>query len=167
MRSPVYQKLFLLLAILAAVAHASAQQKAPNLSLKDIHGQTFRLSDLHGRVVLVNFWATWCVPCRTEIPDLIKKQREYRKRGLRIVGITYPPQRLAEVRRFVRKLKMNYPIVLGATETKHAFTSSDTLPLTVIIDSHGNIRGIIEGVMYDDEFDQRVKRLLPRPNSSR
>jgi thiol-disulfide isomerase/thioredoxin len=161
LRSPVHQKLFLLLAILAAVTHASsAQQKAPNLSLKDIHGKSFGLSELRGRVVLVNFWATWCVPCRAEIPDLIKKQREYRKRGLRVVGITYPPQRLSEVRRFARELKMNYPIVIGSKEIKQVFTSSDTLPLTIIIDRQGNIRGIIEGVMYDDEFEQRVKRLL-------
>jgi peroxiredoxin len=100
------------------------------------------------------------VPCRAEIPDLIKKQREYRKRGLRVVGITYPPQRLSEVRRFARELKMNYPIVIGSKEIKQVFTSSDTLPLTIIIDRQGNIRGIIEGVMYDDEFEQRVKRLL-------
>ncbi len=160
MRSPAHQKLFLLLAILASVTHASAQQQAPNLLLKDIRGKAFRLSDLRGRVVLVNFWATWCVPCRAEIPDLIRKQREYRKRGLRIVGITYPPQRLPEVRRFARELKMNYAIVIGSKESKQAFTSSETLPVTIIIDRHGNIRGIIEGVMYEDEFEQRVKPLL-------
>ena len=152
--------MFLLPAILAVVVHAAAQQKAPNLALKDIHGKTFKLSDLRGRVVLLNFWATWCVPCRTEIPDLVKKQREYRKSGLRIIGITYPPQQLSHVRRFVRAVRVNYPIALGSQATKQAFTSSDTLPLSVIIDRRGNIRGIIEGVMYEDEFEQRVKPLL-------
>ena len=146
--------------ILAAVAHASAQQQAPNLALRDIHGKTFKLSDLRGRVVLLNFWATWCVPCRTEIPDLIKKQREYRRPGLRIIGITYPPQQLSRVRRFVRAMRVNYPIALGSQVTKQAFTTSDTLPLTVIIDRRGNISGIIEGVMYEDEFERQVKPLL-------
>ena len=148
------------LVILAVVAHAVAQQKAPDLALKDIDGKTFKLSDLRGRVVLVNFWATWCVPCRTEIPDLIKKQREYRRRGLRVIGITYPPQQLAEVRRFVRAVKVNYPIALGSQATKQVFTTSETLPLTVIIDRRGNISGIIEGVMYEDEFERQVKPLL-------
>jgi len=150
------------LVILGVVAHSSAQQKAPNLALKDIHGKTFKLSDLRGHVVLVNFWATWCVPCRTEIPDLIKKQREYRRRGLRIIGITYPPQQLSQVRRFVRAVKVNYPIAMGSQATKRAFTTSETLPLTVIIDRRGNISGIIEGVMYEDEFERQVKPLLTR-----
>ncbi|HEY3580150.1 MAG TPA: TlpA disulfide reductase family protein [Pyrinomonadaceae bacterium] len=146
--------------LLAIVAPAAAQQKAPNLTLKDIHGKTLKLSDLRGGVVLLNFWATWCVPCRTEIPDLIKKQREYRHRGLRIIGITYPPQQLSRVRRFVRAVRVNYPIALGSQATKQVFTPSETLPLTVIIDRRGNISGIIEGVLYEDEFDRQVKPLL-------
>lgn len=156
------RKLFALVlpVVLAAVVYASAQENAPELSLKDINGKTVRLSDFSGKVVLLNFWATWCVPCRTEIPDLVKKQREYQSQGLRIVGITYPPQDSSEVRRFVRELKINYPVAIGAKETKHAFTTSETLPLTVIINREGKIQGIIEGIMYADEFDEKVKPLL-------
>ncbi|HYK22317.1 MAG TPA: TlpA disulfide reductase family protein, partial [Pyrinomonadaceae bacterium] len=76
----------------AAAIETTAQQKAPDLSFRDINGKTIRLSDFKGRVVLLNFWATWCVPCRAEIPDLVKLQRRYRARGLRIVGVTYPPE---------------------------------------------------------------------------
>lgn len=154
------RKFCLLLLIVFGVTDAWAQQKAPNLSLKDINGKTFRLADLRGKVVLVNFWATWCAPCRTEIPDLVKKQREYRRAGLRIIGITYPPEKLTEVRRFVRDLKINYPVAVGTKDTKQSFTSSETLPLTVIIDREGTIRGIIEGIMYTDEFEKQVKPLL-------
>src|SRR6185369_12894885 len=99
------EKLCVVLLIVFGVSEAFAQQKAPDLSLKDINGKTIKLADLRGKVVLLNFWATWCVPCRTEIPDLVKKQREYRSRGLRIIGITYPPQQLSRVRRFVRAVK--------------------------------------------------------------
>jgi peroxiredoxin len=154
------RKLCLLSLIVFGVTNASAQQKAPDLSLKDLNGKTFRLADLRGKVVLLNFWATWCVPCRTEIPDLVKKQRAYRRDGLRIIGITYPPEKLTEVRRTVRALKINYPVALGTQDTKQAFTASETLPLTVIIDREGTIRGVIEGIMYPDEFENQVKPLL-------
>ena len=149
-----------LLMVFAAAIGASAQQRAPNLSFKDINGRTIRLSDFRGKVLLLNFWATWCVPCRAEIPDLVKNQRRYRARGLRILGVTYPPERISEVRRFTRKFKLNYPVVIGSKETKQSFTSSETLPLTVVIDRQGNIRAIIEGVMYADEFEEKVKPLL-------
>lgn len=149
--------------VLVVVVEASAQQRAPDLSFKDINGKTIRLSDFKGKVVLLNFWATWCVPCRTEIPDLVKKQREYRRQGLRIVGITYPPERMTEVRRFARKLKINYPLSIGSKETKQTFTSSETLPLSVIIDQEGVVRGMIEGIMYSDEFEEKVKPLLSNP----
>ena len=146
--------------VLTGVVHASAQQKAPDLSLKDIYGRQVSLSAYKGKVLLLNFWATWCVPCRTEIPHLIRKQREYRDAGLRILGITYPPEKVSEVRRFMRKIKMNYPVVIGSKETKRAFTTSETLPLTIIIDREGNVRGVIEGIMYEDEFDEKVKPLI-------
>jgi peroxiredoxin len=152
--------LFVLLLLFAATIEATAQQKAPDLSFKDINGKTIRLSDFRGTVLLVNFWATWCVPCRAEIPDFVKNQRRYRARGLRILGITYPPEQRSEVRGFMRELKINYPVVIGSKETKQAFTSSENLPLTVIIDRQGNIREIIEGIMYADEFNDNVKPLL-------
>jgi thiol-disulfide isomerase/thioredoxin len=145
--------------ILFSAIDASAQQKAPHLSLRDINGKNITLADLRGKVVLLNFWATWCVPCRTEIPDLVKKQSEYRN-DLQIVGITYPPEEINGVRRIVRELKINYQVAMGTRETKRKFTSSETLPLTVIIDREGMIRGIIEGIMYSDEFDEKVKPFL-------
>jgi peroxiredoxin len=160
LRKLIARRLLVLVVVLAGVVHASAQQKAPDVSLKDVNGKTVTLSDFRGKVVLLNFWATWCTPCRTEIPDLVKKQRKYQSRGLQIVGITYPAEDVSEVRRFMRELKINYPVLLGSKETKHAFTTSETLPLTVIIDGEGKIRGMIEGIMYPDEFDEKVRSLL-------
>ena len=154
--------LFVLLIIFAAALETTAQQKAPDLSFRDINGKTIQLSDFKGRVVLLNFWATWCVPCRAEIPDLVKLQRRYRARGLRIVGVTYPPEQKSEVRSFMRELKINYPLVIGSKRTRESFTSSETLPLTVIIDRQRQVRGVIEGVMYSDEFEKKVRPLLNR-----
>ena len=129
------------------------------LVFKDIHGRNIRLSDYRGKVVLINFWATWCPPCRAEIPDLVRLQHEYGS-GLQVIGITYPPQKLAEVRRFVRRAKVNYPIGLGTKETKLLFSSSETLPLTIVIGTDGSVRDIIEGILLPEEFEQKIKPLL-------
>jgi hypothetical protein len=79
---------------------------------------------------------------------------------LQVVGIAYPPQTLAEVRRFVRRKKVNYPIALGNKETRLLFTQSETLPVTVVIDREGNVRKVIEGIVFPEEFDAEVKPLL-------
>lgn len=145
---------------------AQSPAPAPSLALKDISGHRFSLSDYKGKVLLVNFWATWCAPCRKEIPDLIRLQRIHQKQGLQIIGITYPPQTAREVSRFKKRFKINYPIALGTKATKKLFTSSETLPLTVIIDRDGRVHDVIEGIMYSDEFDQKVKPLLSLPSST-
>lgn len=156
MKTLVLTTLFLSFPALA-LAQSS---RAPQLKLKDLKGREFRLSDYRGKVVLLNFWATWCPPCRAEIPELIEKQKMYGPQGLQILGITYPPQKTSEVRSFVHKLRLNYPIALGTKATKSLFTSSDALPVTVVIDRDGLIRDVIEGLMYEDEFDQKIKPLL-------
>jgi peroxiredoxin len=144
----------------SAVAHAQEARKAPALALKDIRGRTVRLSDYKGRVVLLNFWATWCPPCRAEMPDLVKMQRRHAKQGLQVVGVTYPPEKISRVRRFARRLGVNYPIALGTKRTKGLFAQTDTLPLTIVIDREGQIRDTIEGILLPDEFEQKVRPLL-------
>jgi thiol-disulfide isomerase/thioredoxin len=151
--------LALLLVLVPSVVMAQAK-RAPSLTLRDIDGRSFSLADYKDKVVLLNFWATWCVPCRAEMPDLIKLQRQYRKVGLRVIGITYPPEKLSEVRRFGRTLRINYRVAIGTKATKALFSESETLPLTIVIDRDGNVHEVIEGIMYADEFDEKVRPLL-------
>lgn len=148
-----------LLLVVPVIARGQDSQPA-QFTLKDIQGRYIRLSDYRGKVVLVNFWATWCPPCRKEIPDLVKLQRDYGSRGLQVIGVTYPPQTLAEVRRFVSEAKMNYPVALGTKETKSLFTESEALPITIVIGTDGRIRDIIEGILLPEEFEQKIKPLL-------
>ena len=154
-------KIFALGLLLVAPVCAAAQSaQKVELELKDIKGRVLKLADYKGKVLLINFWATWCTPCRAEIPELIKLQSEYKHKGLQIIGITYPPEALAEVKRFVKNAKMNYPVALGTRETKAIFTNSENLPITVVVDRNGNIKHIIEGILYSDEFGEKVKPLL-------
>jgi thiol-disulfide isomerase/thioredoxin len=148
-----------LLAALSAVASGQGRS-APALVLKDVRGRTVRISDYKGKVVLLNFWATWCPPCRAEMPDLIKIQREYQSKGLQVIGITYPPETIREVRQFMRKLGVNYPIALGRKETKVLFDQTDTLPVTIVIDRKGKVHERIEGILLPEEFEEKIKPLL-------
>lgn len=145
---------------LNALAQEEQKKSAPPLTLKSVEGRAVRLAELRGKVVMLNFWATWCPPCRAEIPDLIKYQREYAGQGLQVVGVTYPPQTRAEVREFARNMRVNYPVALGTRETKALFSQDETLPLTIIIDREGIIRGTIVGILLPKEFDELIKPLL-------
>lgn len=139
---------------------ASEPKQSPQFVLKDLAGRTVRLSDYHGKVVMINFWATWCPPCRAEMPELVRLQREHAKQGLQIIGITYPPQQKDRVQRFARSIKVNYPIILGTREIKARFSSEDTLPLTVVINRDGKVSDIISGILLREEFDEKIKPLL-------
>jgi thiol-disulfide isomerase/thioredoxin len=149
----------MLLALCVSIS-GQTEPKPTALTLRTLQGRKFNLRQYRGKVVLLNFWATWCPPCRAEMPDLIKMQREYGSKGLQVIGITYPPQEAAEVRQFIRKLKVNYPIALGTTETKTLFSQAEVLPLTVVIDRRGNVRDLIEGILLPKEFEQMIKPLL-------
>lgn len=142
------------------LAQSVQDKKIPDISLKDLKGKTVEIRDFKGKVVLLNFWATWCAPCLAEIPELVKWQKEYGNQGVQIVGITYPPTSRAKTRSFARKNKINYPILFGSKETKAIFDAGETMPLTVIIDREGNIKELIEGIVFPEEFDEKIKPLI-------
>lgn len=147
-------------AAFAQTEKAPQNKKTLDFSLTDINGKTVSLKDFRGKIVLLNFWATWCPPCRAEIPELVKWQREYQSQNLQIVGVTHPPTNRAGVRRFVQKNKINYPILFGTKKIKALFNSSDALPLTIVIDGEGNVKDSIEGIVFPEEFDEKIKPLL-------
>lgn len=150
---------FALPALVFAQSVASGK-KVPDISLKDLAGKTVKIEDFKGKIVLLNFWATWCAPCLAEIPELVKWQQEYENQGLQIVGITYPPTRRVKVSRLARRNKINYPILFGSKKTKELFDAGETMPFSVVIDKDGNVKDVIEGIIFADEFDEKVKPLL-------
>ena len=153
---------FMLVALSARALSQSADQgaNAPNFELKDLRGHSVRLSDYKGKVVLINFWATWCPPCRAEMPELVKLQKENESRGLQIIGVTYPSYRRDAVRRLARQLKLDYPVLFGTRALASRYGVGEVLPATIVIDREGKLRGRILGILEPEEFEQSVKPLL-------
>ena len=149
-----------LLLSMSIFGQAPATERAPDLALKDRKGKTVRLSDFRGKVVVINFWATWCPPCRAEIPQLIKWQARYADRGLQFIGVAVPPTNRPRVVTYARKTKVNYPILYGTKKTRALFTDSEVMPSTILIDKDGSIKARIEGIVYQDEFDKTILPLL-------
>jgi peroxiredoxin len=134
----------------------SAYPQAPDFTVTDINGKTVSLSDYRGKVLFLNFWATWCPPCRAEIPDFVDVYTQEKAKGLEIVGISLDTKGKDVVAGFVQKYKVNYPIVL---ETRKAteqllsdFEPGEYIPTTIVIDKMGRIRGKKVGQMEKAEL---------------
>jgi thiol-disulfide isomerase/thioredoxin len=173
MARPIIFVLWLMAHPASAVNHAANQDAAarpvfaPAFSLKDLSGRRVRPDDYKGKVLLINFWATWCAPCLAEMPELVRLQKHFSSRGLQIVGVTCPPQDPAKVRRISRELKINYPILLGGGKAAGEYNVGEVLPTTIVVDREGRIRARILGILEPEEFDEKVKPLLETTNAER
>ena len=114
--------------------------QAPEFALEDLNGNTITLSSLKGKVVFLNLWATWCPPCVREIPAFIEVYKEYKDKGLEIIGISVDDGGSAKVLKFVEQYKINYPIVMYTTQFIRDFMPGNAIPVTFIIDPQGKIR---------------------------
>src|SRR5437899_1610811 len=131
---------------------------APDVQFTRLDGSLMRLRDLKGRVVLLNFWATWCIPCRSEIPSLSAMQKDLEARGLSIVGVSYDDT-ADLVQQFQKDIPQSYQVVLGGREVG-ADLPAAPLPTTYIIDREGRIREKIIGERSRAQFESKIKPLL-------
>jgi cytochrome c biogenesis protein CcmG/thiol:disulfide interchange protein DsbE len=136
------------------------KEQAPNFSLKNAAGQVVELAKLHGKVVVVNFWATWCGPCRAEIPGMLEVYREYKGKGLEIVGISVDRDGWQVINPLVKKLNITYPVVLGNGDVTDAWGGVDAIPTTVIVDRNGRVLLRHVGSMPKEDFEKAVKSSL-------
>jgi thiol-disulfide isomerase/thioredoxin len=151
----------LIAAALTAASLLAAPMAKLNFSFKDITGKKVSLSDFKGKVILLDFWATWCVPCKQEIPGFIELQKKYGGRGLQIVGISVDdPLNLAN--EYATQMKMNYPILLaeGKEDILKAYDPIPSIPVSIIIDRGGRIVSRHLGIASMDVFEQEIVPLL-------
>ena len=113
---------------------------APDFTLTRMNGETFQLSEHRGKVVVLNVWATWCPPCRVEIPGFVDLQRQFREEGVLFVGLSVDKEGLDAVREFAQDRTLNYPQVASAAVAHRKYGKTSTVPRTYVIDKHGQIR---------------------------
>jgi cytochrome c biogenesis protein CcmG/thiol:disulfide interchange protein DsbE len=131
---------------------------APAFTLTDLTGKSVSLADFKGKVVVLDFWATWCPPCRKEIPDFISIQGEYGARGVQVVGVAL--DEMPKVQAFVRDNGMNYPVLMGNDDVVARYGGIEGIPTTFIIDRKGKIVDRFEGFRPRSVFVNAITPLL-------
>ena len=145
----------------ATESHPTSGALASEWKLQDADGKTVSSADFKGKVVVLDFWATWCAPCRAEIPGFVEMQKEYGKDGLAIVGASVDgADQIAAVKKFTQKFGINYPVVLADQETVRAFGGVDAIPTTFVIDREGKIVSRHIGFTETTELEKEIKALL-------
>jgi len=134
---------------------------APSFTLHDLNGNKVSLSDYKDKVVILDFWATWCPPCIKEIPHFIELYNEYKNQGLVIVGISVDQAGVGVVKAFNRKYKINYPILMADNQVSIAYGNITGIPTTFVIDQAGMIRRMYVGYRDKTVFEEDIKELLP------
>ena len=154
------------------LAPSLAEREAANvvgqeldIKLKDVSGIEQSLSSLKGRIVILNFWATYCIPCRKEMPDLAAIQNEYAALGVQVVGASADElEDRAKVLQFIKETKINFPVWMGATTAEMLrFGLGSALPGTVIIGKDGRVAKVISGVVNQADLKKQIEAMLATP----
>ena len=143
----------------ADLTPANSRKLSPDFTLTDSKGASVKLSDYKGKVVLLDFWATWCGGCKVEIPWYMEFQNKYKESGLSVVGVSMDEDGWKSVKPFLATNKINYPIVIGNSDLGGQFGVSG-LPLTLLIDRNGKIADSHAGMVDKDTFEREIQSLL-------
>ncbi|MBU2539241.1 MAG: TlpA family protein disulfide reductase [Proteobacteria bacterium] len=166
MRKTHVSKTIVTLALLLATTiftHPAAAwaDKAPDFQLQSVNStELIQSRNYQGKVMLVNFWATWCPPCRKEIPSLIELQKEYNDKGFTVIGISVDQAGVEVVKKFTDKLAINYPVVVGTSEVARGFGSIAGIPASFLIDRKGNIAKSYAGYVTHEELKKDIDAVI-------
>lgn len=145
------------------VTPADSRKPLPQVALTDLNGGPVDLSTYKGRVVLLDFWATWCTGCKEEIPWFMEFQDKYNKTGLTVVGASLDDDGRKSVKPFLQEHKINYRIVVGTFESAKQFGVDKGMPVSVLIDRDGKIADLHPGMVDKDAFEREIQTLLKEP----
>jgi len=164
---------FLVLAVAAAghcqpapqPRYKEINQKIPDLTLRNIEGGETSLRSFPGKVVLIDFWGTWCVPCLEEVHDLVKLQEKYKDQGLQIIGITIrdKPHKVEDA---VKMLRINYVVLLGHDAARYAFGGVSVVPTMFIAGRDGVMRYRFNGQQKIEDIESKIVELLKQPEEA-
>jgi peroxiredoxin len=149
----------------ASVRPNKQRHAAPDFSLKDADGKLVHLSDYRGKVVLLDFWATWCGPCKVEIPWFIEFQKQHRE-GFAVLGVSMDDEGWEVVKPFLAKEKINYRVLIGNDKTSESYGGIDALPTTFLIDREGRIASVHVGLVNRKDFENGIEQLLAPAESN-
>jgi peroxiredoxin len=133
---------------------------APDFELTSLDGRQVKLSDYRGKAVLLNFWATWCSPCKVEMPWFIDLQKQYGPKGLQVLGIAMDDSGTAEIDKFAKTMGVDYPVLLGKEAVGQAYGGVQYLPTTFYIDRQGRIVDRVFGLISESEIKQDIEKAL-------
>jgi peroxiredoxin len=133
---------------------------APEFALKDANGKTVHLEDYKGKVVLLDFFATWCGPCKIEIPWFMEMERKNKDRGFAVLGVSMDDEGWDIVKPFLAELGVNYRVVIGNDSTAQLYGGVDALPTTFLIDRNGKIASVHIGLAGKKDFEDGIEQLL-------
>jgi cytochrome c biogenesis protein CcmG/thiol:disulfide interchange protein DsbE len=133
---------------------------APPYALADLEGKVVKNTDFLGKVVILDFWATWCPPCKAEIPHLIALQDKYKDQGLQIVGLSVDEGGANDVKPFANENKINYTMLIASSETARAYGGISGIPTTFVLDKRGTIVKKFLGYTDPDVFEAAIQPLL-------
>ena len=136
------------------------RRAAPEFTLTDASGQPVKLSDFRGKVVLLNFWATWCVPCKAEIPMFTELQQSYRDRDFVILGVSMDEDGWESVKPYMAERKMNYRVMIGNPDLAQLYGGLESVPTTLIIDKSGRIAVTHVGLCSKSEYEGDIQEVL-------
>jgi len=135
-------------------------QPAPDFALASLDGKTLKLSDYRGKAVLLNFWATWCEPCKIEMPWFVELQKKYGPQGLQVLGVAMDDSAPKDIAEFAQKMSVNYPIVIGKEEVGTQYGGVQYLPSTFYISRDGKIMDRVFGLVSRSEIESNIQKAL-------
>jgi len=141
------------------------RKPAPNFSLKDADGNAVNLTDYRGKVVLVNFWATWCGPCEAEIPWFIEFEKKYKDKGFAVLGVSMDDDGWKSVRPYVASHKINYRVMIGSEVVSQQFGEIESLPTSFVLDREGRIASNHIGLVDKVDYQNEIVKLLEDPKT--